>query len=68
MNEVLCACSKPIMKTDILYKVRLTAGKLTSIMDKMLHAGLLIQVDDRYYITEKGRDFIRTWRKIQSFL
>jgi len=66
--DVLSVCTKPLLKTDVMYQARLQHKTLKNILACAESAGLLDRINDKYYVTEKGRKFLHEWRVLQSFL
>jgi len=66
--EVLQACIKPAMKTEILYKVRAIHTILSQVLSEAHRKSLVNKSRNRYHITAKGLSFLNKWQELQAFL
>ncbi|NHJ13992.1 MAG: DUF4364 family protein [Candidatus Thorarchaeota archaeon] len=58
--------------TKILYSANLSHDRLTQYLDELLEKELITQADENsnnkvYRLTEKGRDFLREFAKMEKF-
>ncbi len=57
--------------TQILYKANLSYDRLVKYLDELKTKELIVEKKDdegvRYYLTKKGKDFLREFKKIERF-
>lgn len=67
-------CQNPIGKTELYYRMETSYAVLNHWIEKALNLHLIQNVPDRrsrptkYEITQKGKDFLQTWKNLQPFL
>jgi len=69
LADVLSVCiTKPCRRTHVMYQARLQHDSMKRILAWAESKGLLHRIGHKYYVTEKGREFLQKWRVLQSFL
>ncbi|NHI84267.1 MAG: DUF4364 family protein [Candidatus Thorarchaeota archaeon] len=58
--------------TKILYSANLSHDRLTQYLEELIEKDLIVQMDENssnktYRLTEKGRDFLREFAKMERF-
>jgi predicted transcriptional regulator len=68
--EILELCTKPTVKTQIIYKLNLSYDKAQKCINQLLKLELLKLEEDhkKYVTTEKGLEFIGKYEKLQELL
>ncbi|MEM5793711.1 MAG: winged helix-turn-helix domain-containing protein [Candidatus Aenigmatarchaeota archaeon] len=68
--DILSLTSKPINKTQIMYKANLSFLQLERYLKKVLSCGLVEQKNSpiTYKITEKGKKFLEIYSQIMQIL
>jgi predicted transcriptional regulator len=70
MAEILCLCSKPQTKTQVMYGTNLSWRMLQHYLFQLQKLDLL-EINEKsakYLTTQRGKEFIKKWKKLQEFL
>lgn len=65
--SILEVCLEKTRKTMIMYKASLTTRSLHRYLESLVSLGLLEKTDS-YWTTEKGRDYLELYRRMQDLL
>ena len=64
--EILQVAQEGAKKTHIVYKANLNFLIVKKYLNNLIEEGLLSKNDTRYYTTDKGRDFIKSYQNFSS--
>lgn len=70
MAEILSLCSKPQIKTQVMYGINLSWKMLQHYLSE-LQSLKLLEVDKKsttYITTSRGKEFVKKWEELQKFL
>ena len=68
MAHILGLCTKPQLKTRVMYDVNITFNQFGSYIALLQSQGLLTRNENRYATTEKGVQFVNAFAQLQSIL
>jgi predicted transcriptional regulator len=66
--EILCYCSQPKTKTNVMYNVNLNYAQLRKNLQSLTANGLLAIDENRYATTQKGHRFLELFVKLNNML
>lgn len=70
--KILTLCENPSKKTHILYKANLSYSQLQKYLYLLIDKELCVEEGEnknkRYYITDKGRRFLKEFQEIRELL
>jgi predicted transcriptional regulator len=66
--EILQVAQAGAKKTQIVYKANLNFLIVKKYMNNLIEKGLMTKNDTRYYTTDKGRDFIKSYQEFSSMV
>jgi len=70
MAEILRLCSKPQIKTQVMYGINLSWKMLQHYLSE-LQSLKLLEVGKKsttYITTSRGKEFVKKWEELQKFL
>jgi predicted transcriptional regulator len=70
MAEILCLCLKPQTKTQVMYGTNLSWRMLQHYLSQLKKLDLL-EINEKsakYLTTQRGKEFVKKWKKLQEFL
>ena len=68
MAHILGLCTKPQLKTRVMYDVNITFNQFGSYIALLQSQGLLTRNENRYETTAKGLEFVNAFAQLQSIL
>jgi len=68
MAHILGLCTKPQVKTRVMYDVNITFNQFGTYATLLQSQGLLTQEENRYVTTSKGMQFVNAFTQLQSVL
>ena len=66
--EILLFCEQPKTKTGIMYNTNLNYSQLKMHMDSLTDQGLLVKDINMFSTTEKGREFLHLFVRLNGLL
>jgi len=67
--EIVKSCREPIGKTNILHEIRATHTIFERWLNMAVRFKLIEEVlGNQYHTTQKGRNFLKAWERLQTFL
>lgn len=68
MAHILGLCTKPQVKTRIMYDANITFNQFGTYATLLQSQGLLAQEENRYMTTAKGLQFVGAFNQLKSIL
>ncbi len=68
MAHILGLCTKPQVKTRVMYDVNITFSQFGTYATLLQSQGMLTQEENRYVTTSKGLQFVNAFNQLQSIL
>lgn len=58
----------PLLRTYVMYGSRLSHAQLMHYEEILSEKGLISKVDNKWSITEKGREYLKAWEQVKEVL
>jgi predicted transcriptional regulator len=68
MAHILGLCTKPQVKTRVMYDANITFSQFGTYATLLQSQGMLTQEENRYATTAKGLQFVNAFNQLQSIL
>lgn len=59
---------EPMLKTYVMYGSRLSHSQLKYYRDILSEKGLIMEIDNKWAITDKGREYLKAWDQVKEIL
>jgi len=67
--EIVHGCEEPIGKTDLYHIIKTAYADFERWLNTAIRFKLIEEVlGNQYHTTQKGRDFLKAWERLQTFL